>query len=132
MQERINGLDQFHIELLLEKLAKFHATSAVHYQRNGPFSNHFSWGLFKKEIEESFGPYYQRLLTCFIKFTETWPFASDFVETIRKWDNRLFQRNNELMKPNPNGFNVLCHGDIWMNNAMFANTETKKDAMLVS
>lgn len=28
-----------------------------------------------------------------------------------------------LVKPDPNGFNVLCHGEIWINNSMFSKDE---------
>lgn len=33
--DRLHGLDMKHVELILEKLAKFHAASAVHVERVG-------------------------------------------------------------------------------------------------
>ncbi len=41
-------------------------------------------------------------------------------------DFDLTDKRDELYAPNPNGFNVLCHGDAWFNNMLFKHDKDNK------
>lgn len=51
-EDRRAGLDMQHTKAILEKLAKFHAASAVYYEKNGPYSELFDEGMFSEKSRE--------------------------------------------------------------------------------
>jgi hypothetical protein len=74
MAKKFEGLKKREMEMALQKLAKFHASSAVYYQQNGPFDDKFSRGIYNVNMKEMFGHQYDYnfgfvMKECF----STWP-----------------------------------------------------------
>lgn len=53
-EDRRAGLDLKHCESVLEKLAKFHAASAVYYEKNGAYAQVFQEGMFLESMMDMY------------------------------------------------------------------------------
>ncbi|XP_055549831.1 uncharacterized protein LOC129732723 isoform X2 [Wyeomyia smithii] len=116
---RLNGLNTEQLEEIIDKLAQFHAASAVYKELNGDFSTAYNEGLFNRNslpvMKATFSPAYD----AFLEAVETFPFAKDCVEKFRNLRPVVFSRILDTVVVDPDGFNVLNHGDLWCNNLMF-------------
>ncbi len=47
--------------------------------------------------------------------------GQDLVTAVKKFHNKhdLNSITLKLSKPDPDGFNTMCHGDLWFNNMLF-------------
>lgn len=117
--DRQEGVDQKHVESILRKLAEFHAASAVYHERNGSYSSSFNEGLYNRSnlstMEYMFRPAYETGL----EVLKTHAFAKDYLDDLEKLRPVVFSRTLENFALDPEGFNVLNHGDFWINNVMF-------------
>lgn len=119
MVDRQIGLDMQHTKSILEKLAKFHAASAVCYERHGPYSEKFDEGMYSKNSRESLEPMMNDHFDVFLDALRSWPFGGEYIEKFKTWKGKLFSSMMEAVERTENTFNVLLHGDLWCNNAMF-------------
>ncbi|XP_075145284.1 uncharacterized protein LOC142220180 [Haematobia irritans] len=120
LADRLKGLDRIHTDMVIEKLAKFHAAAAVLNERLHGDLEKFDRGLFNK--------YSRKLGKMYEYFTEA------NAESIVKNDPNLgcyFYDKLMQVKPHvveyatkayvdnsPGDFLTLCHGDFWVNNIM--------------
>lgn len=70
-EDRRAGLDMLHMKPILEKLAKYHAASAVYYEKNGPYSEKFNIGMYSDG--EIITELTSRSVTYLSQFVESWP-----------------------------------------------------------
>lgn len=130
---RQEGVDQQHVESVLEKLAEFHAASAVYHERNGDYSSSFKEGLYNRSnlptMEYMFRPAYETGL----ETLKSHEFAKDYIDDLEKLRPVIFSRTIENFAVDPAGFNVLNHGDFWINNVMFQydSEDRLKDSTLL-
>lgn len=62
------------MEIALEKLAKFHAASATHFEANGEYDEKFARGIYNKDMKEIFDQSYDFNFSFVInEFLSTWP-----------------------------------------------------------
>lgn len=119
--------------MVLEKVAKYHATTAVLYQQNPEIFQYHK----KSNITENFNPlhlFYQNAVASCIKFAKTFPQLQCYVQKLETFKEEVVQRMIDVFKRDDDGFNVLNHGDLWMNNLMFHNDDNGEadDVLLVS
>lgn len=119
------GLDMNHCKAILEKLAKFHAASAVSYEINGPFSEKFNEGMLNEKMIPLFKQMGEANHQIMVDSIRTWPEVGEkFANLLLPWKTRIFEEAIKSVKKNPEpGFNVLCHGDLWTNNFMYTHDE---------
>ena len=58
MSQSKNGLNMEHMKVVLVKLAKFHAASAVHHERHGEYDAKFNRGLYNEDMHDIFNLHY--------------------------------------------------------------------------
>ncbi|GAB0088769.1 hypothetical protein DMENIID0001_032330 [Sergentomyia squamirostris] len=127
------GLDLHHCEILLAKLAKFHAASVLYYEKNGPFKECFKDGIYSEKMRPVFEQFYEANLKLFTEVIATYDVTPKFGEMMKNWKDAIMERCFKIVKPDPNGFNCLNHGDLWVNNFMYKydSSGKAKDLVLV-
>lgn len=133
MAPRTNGLDRKHAQLVIEKLAKLHAVSVVYNENNQKnLSNYFKRGMFNRECD-TFNPYFLTNLHYLTEEVNRWEGWEYYAKKLVLLKNRLIKNAQNVFDPKEENFNVLCHGDIWVNNAMFKYNENREpiDALMV-
>lgn len=67
---------------------------------------------------------FYNMYEAFLKAVKDFKGCGVYAEKIAKWDKkRLFKAFIDIAEPMPCGFQVLNHGDIWLNNMMFKSDE---------
>uniref|UniRef100_A0A1L8DYN9 Putative ecdysteroid kinase n=1 Tax=Nyssomyia neivai TaxID=330878 RepID=A0A1L8DYN9_9DIPT len=133
MANRKVGLDLEHCELLLGKLAKFHAASVVYREKNGPYKDCFKEGIYSEKMKPMFEQFYQASQQLFVDVAAKWNLTPKFTNTLLNMKDDLMEKVFKVVKEDPNFFNCLNHGDMWCNNSMFKydSTGKVKDVILV-
>ncbi|XP_037030222.1 uncharacterized protein LOC119070043 [Bradysia coprophila] len=126
MLKRQAGLNLVQAKLLLEKLAKFHAASAIRYQTDGILQNYFDRKSTMPEFPED-SPFIQgfkRMHQGFADSVKNYGDCDEAAAKIASWDfKKLHNVWVDAAVPMGCGFQVMNHGDIWLNNMMFRSDE---------
>ncbi|KAJ9598055.1 hypothetical protein L9F63_026838, partial [Diploptera punctata] len=121
MAVRHVGLDLNHCKTALKMLARFHATSyAVH--KSDPSSMDIFVEEMYKDTEENrkhMQPYFNSNLSSLASKVETWEGYERFASKLRQLIPCAMDKMVEAVTPKKDSFNVLNHGDFWVNNMLF-------------
>lgn len=131
LANRITGVDDKHVDLLIRKIAKFHACSMVLAQTGSEDFKEFLESPFKDDgLTETFmfGMY-----EAFLSEIRNWKGFDTYVEKLEKLQGRLLKQTIEMFSESKFPIKVLAHGDLWVNNMMFRYNEdmTPNDLLLV-
>ncbi|XP_059487692.1 uncharacterized protein LOC132203726 [Neocloeon triangulifer] len=117
-----NILTKEHVVLVMKTLAKFHSASVgIDWLKKFP-------KLFDEDVmfEKSDGTLMKKFVRqsaekSLIPITEHHFKGDEYFLKSSKWfaTEDFYQTLIAVCKPDPRGFNVLCHGDSWANNMMF-------------
>ncbi|XP_065354501.1 uncharacterized protein LOC135948974 [Calliphora vicina] len=135
MADRIERLDMDHTKLVLQKLSKMHATSAVLNERDAGSLEKYDRGFFNKYTD-----------TYKTFFVNTFKACARYLQQLNDEDSRKYAKKifalapyymeigRRCFAPTNGHVNVLAHGDVWTNNVMFkycAKTGKPKDVLLI-
>lgn len=125
--DRLKGFDMEHMKVVLNKLAEFHAASAVYQELNGPYEAMFNASFFTEANRPMFTTLYKPRIVLFQKAMREWD-LEDVEKYIAKNPSLddYFDENLRINVANPDEFNVLNHGDCWSNNIMFTHDVSGK------
>lgn len=117
--DRLKGFNMEYMKIVLNKLAEFHAASAVYQEKNGPFEALFRASFFDESNRSLFAAFYEPRKKLFQQAMLEWG-----LEEVEKYIakslsvDEYFDENLRLNVADPEEFNVLNHGDCWSNNIM--------------
>jgi hypothetical protein len=134
MANRKLGLDENHVKIGLEWMAKFHAASMVHWEKFGDYDEEFKSGIYKDSISEQYESYFNLYFDHYLDALRSLPNGETYVSKVECWRGQVFQKMSESIKFDENSVNVLVHGDAWLNNLLFLyddNEEEVKDVRFV-
>ena len=117
-------------KLLLEKLAKFHAASAVLHENDPKLLQYFMEGPFSGDELTPIHFFFMASMQETIKTVESNPELSQYADKLKAFGETLFERMKRILsRSSSDKMQVLNHGDLWINNILF--TKDHKDAVLV-
>ncbi|TMW48481.1 hypothetical protein DOY81_006444 [Sarcophaga bullata] len=135
MANRIERLDMDHVKLVLRKLSKMHATSAVLNERNAGCLEKYDRGFFNKYTDTYKTFFVNNFMACARYLAQLNDADS------RKYAEKIFAMSPHYMSigrrcftPIAGHVNVLAHGDVWTNNVMFkycSKTRKPLDVLLI-
>ncbi|CAD7091875.1 unnamed protein product [Hermetia illucens] len=112
------GLNTEHVKIILIKLAKMHAASALLDQENPKICRKFDRGLFNKHYE-GFAPFMTRNLEVCARMVRGWEGYEMYGDKLMNLVPKLTEYGQRATEPRKHHLNVLTHGDLWCNNTMF-------------
>ncbi|XP_054725251.1 uncharacterized protein LOC129235441 [Anastrepha obliqua] len=119
MANRLHGLDMTHVKLILRKLAKMHATSAVLNERQNGCLETYDRGFFNR-YTDNYSPYFVgSLLACAEFILKNMPERAYYGNKLKALAPYYMEIGKRCFAPTPGHVNVLAHGDVWVNNVMF-------------
>ncbi|XP_069676291.1 uncharacterized protein [Periplaneta americana] len=136
MANRHKGLDVDHCRIAVRSLARLHAASVALYKKNPNSMDVFSETMIvdSGSKSEQMSTYFKMNLETLASKVGTWPGYEHYADRIRALIPNMFDQMVEITKPKKNSFNVLNHGDCWVNNMMFkycSNTGKVQDIRFV-
>jgi len=124
--DRFLGLNEDHVEMTLNYLAKFHASSMVYHERNGSYDEDYAEGFHTLKSIETYQPYLDECIDNFIEAIKKLANGETFAEKVEKWRGVSFAALCKASMYDETSLNVMNHGDLWGNNMMFLHDENGK------
>lgn len=122
MVDRRIGLNLEQTKLVLRKLAKLHAGSAVVYQEDPEVMEPVMEGaITTNPHRQDFLVFYKMCARQVVKLVESWsdPSYGEILEKIRNLPNTTIAKGCQVYTRDDAVFNVLNHDDVWTSNLMF-------------
>uniref|UniRef100_A0A1A9WZ77 CHK domain-containing protein n=1 Tax=Glossina brevipalpis TaxID=37001 RepID=A0A1A9WZ77_9MUSC len=127
---REDGFDETHAQLILKRLAEFHAISIIINKKDPMIMKSFNTGLLAKDALEREGNSFFKLIqftfNALIELTKTIKGYEHITRKLEKYAINLRSRIIECQMPQTDDYQVLNHGDMWVNNLMFNYNEQGK------
>ncbi|EDV49486.1 uncharacterized protein LOC6553970 [Drosophila erecta] len=119
MGDRLIGMDLEHTKCTLKKLAQWHAASLKYKELNGPYPPKYNNGIFTEQTAPVFKRLFAHTKMSFMEEVAKFEGVDEYLHKIPEILNTHVDRVIEDAKIDEEEFNVLNHGDAWINNIMF-------------
>ncbi|XP_030242848.1 uncharacterized protein LOC108658847 [Drosophila navojoa] len=132
MPDRLLGLDLNLARLVLRKLAKMHATSAVLNERENGALESYDRGMFNRHTD-NYAPIFEGMVQAASNCVAQWPGYELYAQKLNDLVPVYMELGKRVFDVCP-GINVLCHGDLWTNNVLVKYNEATaepEDAIII-
>jgi hypothetical protein len=130
MADRTVGLDMKHCLLVMKTLAQSHAASAVLHLKHPEIFKPFVESFYCERQRKSMEMFYQSLMENIAKEVEKWPLYSDrFACKLHRLADKTMDLLIKDTERKDDDFNVLVHGDLWVNNMMFRYSDDSDEVV---
>ncbi|CAG5101697.1 Protein of unknown function [Cotesia congregata] len=127
MADRQAGLDLHHCILALRGLAKFHASSVAVYEKTPKYKETYVKGIFNTGNPPDMIRFFTSGMKSLAKAVKSWPELDDtYADKLDKLADVAYERASESRTPDESEFNVINHGDFWVNNMLFKYNDDGK------
>lgn len=117
LADRLTGVDEQHMDLVLRKIAKYHACSMVLYETGSEDFHQFCEPPFTDD--ETSQLYFNGMCKAFLDQIRTWSGYEEYVKKLEKVQTWLPKELIKVYCETKHPIRVLAHGDLWVNNMMF-------------
>ncbi|XP_046144692.1 uncharacterized protein LOC123988486 isoform X2 [Osmia bicornis bicornis] len=127
MVNRQLGLDIDHALMALRGIARFHAASVALCDKEPKYKEQYRKGLFSRECPMEMQMFIGAIFTAMADEVEKWPeFGKPYADKLRAFAPNLYRKGGEVTARKDNEFNVINHGDCWVNNMLFRYDDNGK------
>ncbi|KAH8294590.1 hypothetical protein KR018_000017 [Drosophila ironensis] len=119
MCDRLKGLDMEHSKASLKKLAQWHAASLKYKELNGPYPQKYNETIFTEKTAGFFKSMFEMSNKQYLEAISKFDGADEYSDKMTSIVKLHIDKVLENAKINEDEFNVLNHGDAWINNIMF-------------
>ncbi|XP_039493860.1 uncharacterized protein LOC120453296 [Drosophila santomea] len=117
MPDRLVGLDEKLARIVLRKLAKMHATSAVLNERENHILESYDRGFFNR-YTDNYEPAFVGMFQAATRRVAQWPGYEKYAEKMEALVPIYMELGKKIFDISPGHINVLAHGDLWTNNVL--------------
>ncbi|KAG8035767.1 hypothetical protein G9C98_001423 [Cotesia typhae] len=120
MADRQAGLDLDHCTLVIRNVAKFHASSLLLYENKPKVKEFCSKGVFGENCPPTLREFMRIGMKSMVKAAKSWPeLSKKCIEKLENLQESALFKAFSVLKLREYEFNVINHGDVWVNNLMF-------------
>ncbi|XP_016951395.1 uncharacterized protein LOC108025422 [Drosophila biarmipes] len=119
MCDRMKGMDLEHTKSTLKKLAQWHAASLKYKELKGPYPPKYNNGIFSEQTADMFKAIFTQTKKTFMEEVAKFDGVDEYLQKLPAIMDNHVDKIIEDAKINEDEFNVLNHGDAWINNIMF-------------
>ncbi|XP_011213899.2 uncharacterized protein LOC105233494 [Bactrocera dorsalis] len=123
---RLEGFDMEHTKAALKKLAQWHAASAVRVETKGQYPKVVTEGIFNEGMLTMLEMMIELTAPLYMECARTYEGHEEYYDSLQRCHRYYADELRPLMNIDPNEFNVLNHGDFWVNNIMFQYDDAGK------
>ncbi|XP_053947873.1 uncharacterized protein LOC128856587 [Anastrepha ludens] len=117
MPNRVDGLNMQLSKIVLRKLAKMHATSAVLNERESGCLETYDRGFFNRHTD-NYMPGFEGFLMACSRRVAQWEGYEYYAKKLVNLRAKYAELGKQVFDVVPGHVNVLAHGDLWTNNVM--------------